>query len=138
VRLGQTGWRPAVIHAKRHVVAGAATHRVSAGQDVSGRAWRPCVNCRIVGPAGRASRVYTRAHARAVPLVLGSPDRDRGGSRRPHAVDRLVAGSAAPVEPGAPLLGPFDWYTVIALGIALVAAVVVAIGLPGRKRIPRP
>jgi len=31
---------------------------------------------------------------------------------------------------------PFDWYAAIALGIALVAAVLVAIGLPRRKRPP--
>ena len=34
------------------------------------------------------------------------------------------------------MLSPFDWLTIGILGIALVIAVIVAIGLPQRKRPP--
>ena len=43
---------------------------------------------------------YTRRHARPVRPVLRSPNRDRSGGRRHHTADRLVAGTAAPVEAG--------------------------------------
>jgi hypothetical protein len=84
-----------------------------------------------------ANPAYTRLHAWAVRLVLGSPNRDRSGGRRHHTADRLVAETAAPVETGGGMFGPVEWPTVVVLGVALVVAVVVAIGLPRRKRPPR-
>ena len=85
------------------------------------------------------------ANPRILAAMLGPFDlysvlqnRDRSGGRRHNTADRLVAGAAAPVETGGGMFGPFEWPTVIVLGVALVAAVVVAIGLPRRKRPPRP